>query len=176
MADKVADKKKKAIIDHLEEYGLDKRSAELLAEKLDTFKELTAEELAQVGADGESEEPGGFVEGDARGLSVEGKARMDMARFLLDVNPDDSIEKRIAMSEIPAPSMMHLCMSKTLDDLCSKKKNGEVKRTPIEVFITNFTTFMLGLNRKNRKEGLQLFETDSEKTSDTAGLFPSLQG
>lgn len=185
MTDKAVDKKKKAMADHLVEYGLDKKDAEVLVNKLDSFKELSEEDTTQASRDGGSEGSGEFVEQEAREISVDGKARLDMARFLLTVNPEDSIEKRIAMSEIPAPSLMHLVMSKTLDDLCGTRKarraknaesNGNGKITPISVFITNYTTFMLGLNRKNRKEGLQIFETDSEKTSDTAGLFPSLQG
>lgn len=184
----MAEKKKKTMVNHLEEYGIDKKDAEALVKRLDSFKNQSEEGVTQASESGRAEDSSeGFVEQDAREITVNGQARLDMARFLLTVNPEDTIEKRIAMSEIPSPSLMHLVMSKTLDDLCGSRKarrkintesngNGTGKITPISVFIRNYTTFMLGLNRKNRKEGLQIFETDSEKTSDTAGLFPSLQG
>ena len=167
------EKKEKTIIDHLVDFGLDKADAEDLAIKLGKFKELPKDGIKQPGSDGDSED---FVEKDAREINIDGQSRLDMARFLLQIDPTDSIEKKIAMSEIPAPNMMHLCMSKTLDDLCGRTKEAKKKTSPIEVFITNYTTFMLGLNRKNRKEGLQIFETDSEKVQESRGMMSSLSG
>ena len=170
------DKKSKAektITDHLVEFGLSKEDAENLTDRLGQYKELAGDDISNPQGNGNSE---GFKEREARDINIEGQARMDMARFLLEINPADSIEKKVVMSEIPAPSLMHLVMSKTMDDLCSKR-NGDKKVTPIEVFLSNYTTFMRGLNRKSRKEGLQVFEVDADKSKEQDGLFPpSLKG
>ena len=168
------EKKEKDIISHLVDFGLDKTDAEELAVKLGKYKELSTSDIIKPKTNGGK--ANGFVEQPARNININGQSKLDMARFLLDVNPKDNIEKKIAMSEVPSPSMMHLCMSKTLDDLCGRTMEAKKKTSPIEVFISNYTTFMLGLNRKNRKEGLQIFEAEAVKTQDTLNMVSTLSG
>jgi len=159
--------KEKAITDHLVEYGLSEADAEALTGQLEKYKELAKNDTGENTGGPQK----GFKEREARDINIDGQARMDMARYLLDVNPNDPIDKKVAMSEIPSHALMHLVMSKTLDDLYSKRNGGE-KVTPTQLFISNYTTFMRGLNRKSRKEGLQIFETESDKGKEDMGLFP----
>ena len=154
---------KEEAIKVLGKLGLDEENAKALVGRIGEFVDQDVENGHEGGHDGD-----GFEERNAPPTLILGgdKGKVDLVNFLFKTNrKKDGLEKHIESSEIPAPMMMDIVMSLTLDEITRPGFKG----SPVPAFFDIFATCMKALNRKGRGEARAIYQSGMEMKEEQEG-------